>query len=227
MAVSRSRPSTSFSRVSQAAKDYGPALLVPVWTPSRRFVIITTGRTGSELLVSLLDSHPQIRCGGEILRDGRAFPHRFVAARAAAAGVRGAKAFGWKLLLGHFRNPGGTIRGIGNPDQYPARLAEMGYMPILLERRNPVKQAISFIIGADRQFHYRNGSRDGFDPITIDPVRLMAATGSSRPIRRSSRAYSIPYPTCGSPTRTTCSIRRPTRPRSTACASTSASKGHR
>jgi len=160
----------------QATRDYAPALLARFCAPAKRFVIITTGRTGSELLVSLLNSHPGIRCGGELLRDGRAFPQQYLAARAAMAGLRGMSAFGWKLLPGHFRNLGGTIRGIGDPTQYPARLNAMGYRPVLLLRANPVQQALSFISGADRQFHYSNESDDGFEPIEVDPVRLMAAT---------------------------------------------------
>ena len=39
------------------------------------------------------------------------------------------------------RDLGGTIRGIGDPTQYPARLNAMGYRPVLLLRANPVQQA--------------------------------------------------------------------------------------
>src|SRR5205807_7362425 len=163
--ASSGRPARSSVPALQATRDYAPALLARLCAPSRRFVIMTTGRTGSELLVSLLNSHPGIRCGGEILRDGRAFPHQYLAARAAMAGLRGMNAFGWKLLPGHFRNPGGTIRGIGDPTKYPARLNAMGYRLILLLRGNPVQQALSFISGADRQFHYSKASNDGFEPI--------------------------------------------------------------
>jgi LPS sulfotransferase NodH len=38
------------------------------------FVILCTGRVGSELLVSLLDSHPDIRCWGELFSGGPEAP---------------------------------------------------------------------------------------------------------------------------------------------------------
>jgi hypothetical protein len=157
-------------------RAYAPALLSPYCVPSRRFVILTAGRAGSELLVSLLDSHPRIRCASEILKDARVSPNRYVAARATMARIRGIDAFGWKLVLSHFRAPDGTVAGVGDPATYPARLAGAGWRLVVLVRRNPVRQAISFIVGADRSFHYRRGDRVDSAPITIDPVRLLAAT---------------------------------------------------
>jgi hypothetical protein len=172
-----SHQNTSLTRaVPGVVKDYLPGLLPSRYGAPHRFVILSTGRTGSELLVSLLDSHPDIRCAGELLRDGRTSPERFVAAQSVKAGLRGKKAFGWKLLLNHFWRPGGTIRGIGEPSSYPARLHALGYKIILLVRDNPVEQALSAIHGEQRQFHYRNGASAGFTPITVDPVHLMAST---------------------------------------------------
>jgi LPS sulfotransferase NodH len=144
--------------------------------PAQRFVILTTGRTGSELLVSLLNSHPRIACGGELLKEGRAFPNRYVESRAAMAGLRGADAYGWKLLLNQFRAPAGTVPGIGDPDSYPARLHAMGYQAILLVRENPVHQALSAIRGSQTQFHHRRADTTEFAPLTADPVALMAST---------------------------------------------------
>ena len=65
---------------------------LPLTAAEPRFVIVTTGRTGSELLVSLLDSHPRIMCDSEILSIPRAFPRRFVLRRSALrAGPRVAR----------------------------------------------------------------------------------------------------------------------------------------
>jgi hypothetical protein len=137
---------------------------------------MTSGRTGSELLVSLLDSHPEIVCEGEVLREGRTFPTQFVAARASLAGVRGARAYGWKLLLNQFRNPGGMVRGIGEPERYPTRLLDNGYRLILLVRRNPVQQAMSFLRAEASQYHHRREDLAVFAPVAVDPVKLMAST---------------------------------------------------
>jgi hypothetical protein len=162
--------------VVAGTRAYAPALLSRYIAPSRRFVILTAGRAGSELLVSLLDSHPRIRCASEILKDSRASPNQYVAARATMARIRGMDAFGWKLLLSHFRAPDGTLTGVGDPADYPARLVSDGWRLVVLVRRNPVRQAVSFIVGSERRFHYRRGESVDRAPIAIDPVRLLAAT---------------------------------------------------
>ena len=48
----------------------------------RRFVIFAQGRTGSTLLTSSLDSHPEIRCADEILGRPRGDPKAYVENRA-------------------------------------------------------------------------------------------------------------------------------------------------
>jgi hypothetical protein len=46
----------------------GPLAFVPRGGGSMRFVVLTTARTGSTHLVSLLNEHPDIRCHGEIFK---------------------------------------------------------------------------------------------------------------------------------------------------------------
>lgn len=147
--------------------------------PARRLVILTNGRAGSELLVSLLDSHPRFVCEGELLKRGPRFPNAYVALRAARAGAAGADAFGWKLLLSHFRNPHGLVSGIGDPSTYPARLDKWGYRVVLLVRQNPIAQAMSFVqAGTTGQFHVRKEDTKGQSPqpIVVDPVHLLTST---------------------------------------------------
>lgn len=57
--------------------------------PSVRFVIFAQGRTGSTLLTSTLDTHPQVACHDEILQLTLAMPLRLVenAARGSGAGA--------------------------------------------------------------------------------------------------------------------------------------------
>jgi hypothetical protein len=47
-------------------------------SPRTRFVILCLGRTGSTHLWSLLDSHPEVRCFGEVLNDEARDPDSFV-----------------------------------------------------------------------------------------------------------------------------------------------------
>ncbi|HBE17486.1 MAG TPA: hypothetical protein DEG17_03890 [Cyanobacteria bacterium UBA11149] len=53
--------------------------------PSNKFVIFGQGRTGSTLLYSLLNSHPQIHCDEEILEDRVFFPVQYVKGRCCKA----------------------------------------------------------------------------------------------------------------------------------------------
>ena len=51
----------------------------------RRFVILTSGRSGSELLASLLDAHPAIVSEGEILQRPRRYPTAYLRGHALRA----------------------------------------------------------------------------------------------------------------------------------------------
>jgi hypothetical protein len=166
-----------FNATITAARAYAPALMKRS-APPVRFVVLTTGRTGSELLVSLLNSHRAITCDGELLAEPRSFPRRYVTARAAVAGLRGADAHGWKLLSGQFRH----LRGIGEPLDYPRRLHETGSRIILLERRNIVQQTLSWMrtghgnSQALAKHHYTVGESREVGPMAIDPLELLAGT---------------------------------------------------
>lgn len=109
----------------------------------RRFCILTTFRTGSEVLVELLNSHPQIRCEGEIMNGRPMFPYLFARGKARAANYRGLDAYGFKLLsiqLMDFFNP---------PDRdFARRLASDGFFFVHLRRRNVLRQAISYFRAA-------------------------------------------------------------------------------
>jgi len=155
--------------LARAARAYGPSLIQRIFTARRRFVILTAGRSGSELLVDLLNSHPQIVCDGEILGTHRALPERFVAARAVLARLRGAEAYGFKLLREHV-----ALQELGDPASYLRRLHESGVRIILLERRDMVAQAVSFVRAAAGRYHYRRADGVLFTPTRVDPMAVLA-----------------------------------------------------
>jgi hypothetical protein len=135
-----------------------------------RFLILTTGRTGSELLVSLLNSHPRIICDGEILNLLRDHPDALVIRRSVRARIHRASAYGFKLLahqagLQRPADPAGYIRS------FPAR----GFRLVLLERRDWLMQAISAVRAARTQHHYRQHDQASFTPMRIDPIAVIAA----------------------------------------------------
>lgn len=137
-------------------------------TPDRRFVIVTPGRSGSELLVDLLDSQPAIACDREVLNQRRTQPERFVAGRAARAAISGAKAYGFKLFCGHFgyqplRDEEGLIR----------RLHDSGYEVILLRRANRLAQALSAAVARQTRWHWRASDAGPLSPVSVDPVEVL------------------------------------------------------
>ena len=148
---------------------YGPSAVARWAAPSKRFVIVTIGRTGSELLVDLLNSHPDITCRSELLAEGPRWPHAYLRAQAATAGLRGAKAFGWKLLIGQFRDDPRLARDGG----YLTRLAGEGYRIVLLDRRDHLQQTISWHRAELTDYHHRRGEKPEFAPTAIDPESLL------------------------------------------------------
>lgn len=158
-------------------RAYGPSLAHRL-APRRRFVIVTSGRTGSELLVSLLNSHPAIICHSELLAAAPAFPDRYVASRAAVVGVRRAEAYGWKLLTTQFRYRG----DLGDPLDYPRHLHDAGTRVIVLERRNLVQQALSWLRTghgfdpARAEHHTTQGDSTRFEPQVFAPEEVLAGT---------------------------------------------------
>jgi LPS sulfotransferase NodH len=99
--------------------------------PARKFVVLTSQRTGSTLLVRSLDSSPLILCAGEIFHTGEGiqhlkyrFPHKFIGSillgklrntffgrsrvrrhlnRFYASGGSGVRAVGFKLMISQAR----------------------------------------------------------------------------------------------------------------------------
>jgi LPS sulfotransferase NodH len=157
-------------RARRALRSYAPAAAYRWKAPECRFVVVTAGRTGSELLVSLLDAHPVIRCDSEILADTRSFPDQLIASRAAIAGLRGAKAYGFKLLDTHFM----FFQDVGPPGTYLRRLHERGWQIILLERQDLLQQALSHIRAQGTRYHYHRGDGATFTPMVMDPMSVIA-----------------------------------------------------
>lgn len=105
----------------------------------KRTALVTTGRTGSELLVQLLNSHPDMRCDSEVLDFGPDWPRLFLRGRAAAAARDGASVHGFKLTANQLRWPV-LVR---QPRLLFDDLEHAGVTFIRLRRRDIVRQAIS------------------------------------------------------------------------------------
>jgi LPS sulfotransferase NodH len=136
--------------------------------PDHHFVIVTPGRTGSELLVDLLNSHPDIVCEPEILIERRAAPERFAAGRATKAALGGAKAYGFKIHCGHF-----GYQMLRERSGYLSEVAGEGGTLIFLRRRNQLAQAISSVLAGQTRWHWRRQDGGRFEPLAVDPVEVL------------------------------------------------------
>lgn len=135
-----------------------------------RFCILCSGRTGSELLVELLNSHPQIRCDKEILRTHQRWPLSYVRGRARAAQLRGARAYGFKFTSDQF-----GLLGV-EPTRLVRWLRREGFSPIHLVRRNLLRQSLSHLRArGSGRYHVRgDGTLDSrFHVDVIDLVLQM------------------------------------------------------
>ena len=143
----------------------------------RNFVVFGQGRSGSNLLVHLLRSHPQIQCDGEILgrkrwRRGikklpygflRQFPVPYICWKASRS-TR--DVYGFKLFIHHIPAVDRTIHAAHARD----------WQIVHIQRRSLFDQAVSKVV-ATVTSHW-----DGFDQVkepdtvfvTIPPERLLA-----------------------------------------------------
>jgi LPS sulfotransferase NodH len=130
-----------------------------------RFIIVTSGRAGSELLVSLLHAHPEFSCDGEILNTKRQWPDRFLDGRAARAAAQGKLAYGCKVQPQDILD----VQRIADPHNWLRRHYAGGWRIIHLLRRNRLHQAISVARATQSQWHYRRGEAGPAGPMTLDP----------------------------------------------------------
>jgi hypothetical protein len=134
-----------------------------------RFVILCLGRTGSSHLQSLLDSHPSIRCFGEIF-SSNAPAHASVfinsSYRDPAAYLEDLFRGAGRPVVG-FKLPRNSITGL--PRSADLVAADPGMRVIRLSRGNPLAQLVSRTLQRSTQIsHSLQGGYDGAT-VRIDP----------------------------------------------------------
>lgn len=122
---------------------------MPAMEPTTRFVLFGPGRSGSTLLVSLLDSHPDIYCEDEILHDPVLFPLRYVRCRARLSSK---DVYGFKLLSYQLQ----TVQKRITPVLLLRELDRADFKIVYLSRRNALRHALSNLYARRTQvFHHR------------------------------------------------------------------------
>lgn len=123
--------------------------------PEKKFVIFTSGRSGSTLLVDLLNSSSAIQCDDELLKRRVAFPISLVRSfeQQSKRSIYGFKLLSYQLL--------NVQTGIKDKQIFLDKLIHQeGYQLIHLSRNNKAKQALSIIYAFYRgQWHNQQGSK--------------------------------------------------------------------
>jgi len=144
-----------------------------------KFVIFSQGRTGSTLLVDLLNNHPDIQCDDEILNvqlsGKRIFPILFVKAK---ANLNKKKVYGFKVKIYQLNN---LNLMKSHPDQnkdpkkFLINLYKSGWKIIYLTRKNILRQVISSHI-AEKRGSYHHRTTEGklaLPKMYIDPKEIL------------------------------------------------------
>jgi LPS sulfotransferase NodH len=156
------------AQLAARGRPYLPA--IPGRTPRTRFVVLASPRTGSELLVTLLNSHPQINCDSELFKEPRLYPRRYVMGCAAR---RRADVYGFKLIDSQLR---WQLNKAGPDGEFLTKLvAEEHFKVIYLRRRDLLAQALSFVDAARSSYHFReDDAAPAFEPLQVDPAELIS-----------------------------------------------------
>ncbi|MGP6088746.1 hypothetical protein [Antarctobacter jejuensis] len=133
--------------------------------PKNKFMIFAQGRTGSTLLTSTLDRHPDIRCDDEILIVPRAFPRRFVetAARQAPA-----KAYGFHVKISQLH----AWQRIHDIADFLREMEEGGWKIIYLWRENILRQVVSNVFAEAAGTYHMDGGQTRPTSVVLPLDRL-------------------------------------------------------
>ena len=132
---------------------YSSYLFRPKRNPRTKFVIFTVGRTGSNLLVSLLNNNRIIHCHSELLIKRVVFPKLYLKCQERLARK---EVYGFKVLLYNF-----GVQDIQDPLDILGDLYRDGYKIISLKRRNILRQVVSHMYAVHRsKFHLNKGQAE-------------------------------------------------------------------
>ena len=174
-------------------REYSPLLLPSDSLPPKRFVIFGKGRSGSTLLVSLINSLDQVHCDNEILHDRVPFPRLYIDACASRSQ---SLVYGFKLLSYQIK----SVQPIKKPHKFFYNLDQSGYKIIYLKRHNLLRHALSNIYARQKQFHYRVGQikkdttiKDATIQVSIEDVLQWIANSERLSEYESNLLQDIPH----------------------------------
>ncbi|MCE2497132.1 MAG: hypothetical protein J4F31_11245 [Flavobacteriales bacterium] len=143
-------------------------------TPTAKFVFFGKGRSGTTLLVSLMNSHPDLFCDGETLNKKVARPLGRIRTRERLSPK---SVYGFKLLSYQLRD----LHDFDDPKAFLQSLIDDGYKLIHLRRHNNLRQVLSRLYVEHRMaYHAKKGSSTGpLEKMTLDVEDLKVQLGRS------------------------------------------------
>ena len=140
--------------------------------PSTKFIIFGSGRSGSTLLVSMLNAHPSVHCEGEILKRTLLSPRRYIENRSQLSPHQ---LYGFKLLSYHLRDIQSTVK---DKQQFIEKLVKDGYKIIYLNRENLLRQSLSVFYAYHRnEWHQTKETSHETSKMNVDMSQLESALG--------------------------------------------------
>ncbi|MGB3510836.1 MAG: hypothetical protein WBA93_16715 [Microcoleaceae cyanobacterium] len=167
---SKSQSESTLLKIRREMAAYSRYFLQKNQTPKQKFVIFGQGRSGSTLLVQLLNNQPKIHCEGEIL-NGRSykkvlFPNLYVQGRCTKFF---GKIYGFKVKIYQL-----TEDQYIDPEKFILNLSSQGWKIIYLSRNNYLRSEISAMLASSKnQWHSSSKSSLKNQKITIDCNRLL------------------------------------------------------
>lgn len=138
-------------------------------TPRTKFVIFSTGRSGSTLLLTLLNSNNDLFCDGEILKHRFLFPFQVVDIHAR---IPQKSIYGFKLMTHHLKDV--QPEAVKDAQAFLQKLVDDGYKIIYLERSNRLNQSLSMMYAILRNnWHKKKGTNASPQRMHIDMQDLM------------------------------------------------------
>ncbi len=137
--------------------------------PKTKFCIFSSGRSGSTLLLSLLNKHPSIDCKGELLKSRFIFPAKVIKFQEAHSM---APVFGFKLLSYQLRDVQSSIT---DKSSFLKSLFDQNFKIIYLERTNRLNQVLSLVYAMARnKWHSNQKGTNKRSEIYINPELLLS-----------------------------------------------------
>ncbi len=162
---------TRLQAAELAAYAAGLARRLPSSRRMRPFLVLGSPRSGTELVGDLLDSHPMVRCEGEVFRTRRPLVRQYLYGKVVLAAARGWRSWGAKLL---YHQLNWFEEAFGSAPVFIRALEADGFTFVVVDRRNPLLQALSYLHADRTQFHFRQGATTRFEPLVVDPVEVIA-----------------------------------------------------